>query len=458
MKNPFEAYKKIYRRFANLIIVALMTVPFCLLWDGKLNGLMDRQFLGKGNLLIIFSYVLFIFVFMQLWGGFKLGYQKLVNLVLSQILAVICINILTYIQVILMIGTIDYLWNIACWMILLMAVDTVCCLLASGFFINIYVKLFPAYKVLQINGDYENYLSQKIRDRDDKYQIAEEISVYEPWEKLLDKMARYDTILLNDIPSAYKNKILKYCFDNSIRVYFTPKISDIIVKGTEVINLFDSPLLLCKNIGLNFEQRLIKRIMDLVISGLGIILTSPIMLLTAVCIKCNDGGPVFYKQERCTLNGKVFTIYKFRSMIVDAEKDGKVRPATEDDDRITKVGKIIRKTRIDELPQLINILKGEMSFVGPRPERTEHIEKYCREIPEFSYRLKMKGGLTGYAQVYGRYNTTAYDKLKMDLLYIVNYSVIMDIQIIFETVKILFKKESTEGFTTQQVQELRENE
>lgn len=458
MKNPFEAYKKIYRRFANLIIVALMTVPFCLLWDGKLNGLMDRQFLGKGNLLIIFSYVLFIFVFMQLWGGFKLGYQKLVNLVLSQILAVICINILTYIQVILMIGTIDYLWNIACWMILLMAVDTVCCLLASGLFINIYVKLFPAYKVLQINGDYENYLSQKIRDRDDKYQIAEEISVYEPWEKLLDKMARYDTILLNDIPSAYKNKILKYCFDNSIRVYFTPKISDIIVKGTEVINLFDSPLLLCKNIGLNFEQRLIKRIMDLVISGLGIILTSPIMLLTAVCIKCNDGGPVFYKQERCTLNGKVFTIYKFRSMIVDAEKDGKVRPATEDDDRITKVGKIIRKTRIDELPQLINILKGEMSFVGPRPERTEHIEKYCREIPEFSYRLKMKGGLTGYAQVYGRYNTTAYDKLKMDLLYIVNYSVIMDIQIIFETVKILFKKESTEGFTTQQVQELRENE
>lgn len=458
MKNPFEAYKKIYRRFANFIIVVLMTIPFCLLWDGKLNGLMDRQFLGKGNLLIIFSYVLFIFVFMQLWGGFKLGYQKLVNLVLSQILAVICINILTYIQVILMIGTIDYLWNIACWMIFLMAIDSICCLLASGLFINVYVKLFPAYKVLQINGDYENYLSQKISDRDDKYQIAEEVSVYEPWEKLLDKMNRYDTILLNDIPSAYKNKILKYCFDNSIRVYFTPKISDIIVKGTEVINLFDSPLLLCKNIGLNFEQRLIKRIMDLVISGLGIILTSPIMLLTAVCIKCNDGGPVFYKQERCTLNGKVFTIYKFRSMIVDAEKDGKVRPATEDDDRITKVGKIIRKTRIDELPQLINILKGEMSFVGPRPERIEHIEKYCKEIPEFSYRLKMKGGLTGYAQVYGRYNTTAYDKLKMDLLYIVNYSIIMDIQIIFETVKILFKKESTEGFTAQQVQELRENE
>ncbi|MDE6925375.1 MAG: sugar transferase [Acetatifactor sp.] len=230
-------------------------------------------------------------------------------------------------------------------------------------------------------------------------------------------------------------------------------MSDIIVKGTEVVNLFDSPLLLCKNIGLNFEQRIMKRLMDVVISGLGLVITSPIMLITAISIKCNDGGPVFFKQDRCTLNGKVFSIYKFRSMIVDAEKDGKSRPALEDDDRITKVGKIIRKTRIDELPQLLNILKGEMSFVGPRPERIEHIEKYCKEIPEFSYRLKMKGGLTGYAQVYGRYNTAAYDKLKMDLLYIVNYSVLMDIQIIFETVKILFKKESTEGFSKQQIEQ-----
>ena len=239
--------------------------------------------------------------------------------------------------------------------------------------------------------------------------------------------------------------------------YFTPKISDIIVKGTEEINLFDSPLFLCKNIGLTIGQRVFKRIFDILLSLVGLIITSPFMLVAAICIKIYDGGPVFFKQERCTYGGKVFWIYKFRSMIVDAEKDGKSKPATDDDDRITPVGRFIRKTRIDELPQLLNIFKGDMSIVGPRPERIEHIEKYGKEIPEFTYRLKVKGGLTGYAQVYGKYNTTALDKLKMDLLYIVNYSILVDFQILFETVKIIFQKESTEGFTEEQKQKL-ENE
>lgn len=143
-------------------------------------------------------------------------------------------------------------------------------------------------------------------------------------------------------------------------------------------------------------------------------------------------------------------ILKFRSMIVDAEKDGRPHPVTEDDDRITKVGKVIRACRIDELPQLINILKGDMSIVGPRPERVEHVERYKAMIPEFAFREKMKGGLTGYAQVYGKYNTTALDKLKLDLMYITNYSLLLDVQIIFETVKILFQKESTEGFSEAQ--------
>ena len=133
-------------------------------------------------------------------------------------------------------------------------------------------------------------------------------------------------------------------------------------------------------------------------------------------------------------------------MIVDAERDGHSIPATDNDPRITPVGNIIRKTRIDELPQIFNILSGDMSIVGPRPERVEHVELYSREIPEFAYRMKVKGGLTGYAQVYGKYNTTAYDKLKLDLMYIQNYSLLMDIEIIFRTVQILFVKESTEGF------------
>ena len=170
------------------------------------------------------------------------------------------------------------------------------------------------------------------------------------------------------------------------------------------------------------------------------------MLIVAVAIKLYDGGPVLFKQERCTINGKIFKIHKFRSMIVDAEKEGKSIPATEHDPRITPVGNIIRKLRIDELPQMIDILQGNMSIVGPRPERVEHVEAYTEDIPEFKYRLKVKGGLTGYAQIYGKYNTTAYDKLKLDLMYIQNYSLRLDIRLIFMTVKIMFMKESTEGF------------
>lgn len=453
-----EVYKSVYRHCVNLVIIMVMTALFYILWHIKLNGLMDRKFLGKGNILIILLYMILICIFMQLWGGFRIGYQKLLNIVMSQSLAIITINILMYIQVVLMIGTIDDLLAIAWEMICLSFMQILCCTLLSLLFVNIYARIFPVHRMLQINGNYENYLKQKVHERDDKYQICEEISVHESRDVIMEKMSQYDAVLLNDIPSPDKNNILKYCFDHSIRVYFTPKISDIIVKGTETINLFDSPLLLCKNIGLNFEQRLIKRAIDIIVSFLGLLIFSPIMLLVGICIKCEDGGPVFYKQERCTLNGERFFIYKFRSMVVNAEENGKARPASDNDDRITKVGRIIRKTRVDEVPQFINILKGEMSLVGPRPERTEHIEKYCEDIPEFAYRFKMKGGLTGYAQVYGRYNTTAYDKLKMDLLYIVNYSVLLDIQIIFETIKVLFKKESVQGFSEQQIEEIQKPE
>ncbi|MFQ9801583.1 MAG: sugar transferase [Clostridia bacterium] len=195
----------------------------------------------------------------------------------------------------------------------------------------------------------------------------------------------------------------------------------------------------------------IKRFMDIVLSVVFLLVASPFMLLTAIAIKAYDRGPVFFKQKRCTLNKKVFEIYKFRSMIVDAEKDGIAMPAVDHDPRITPIGRFIRKTRLDELPQLFNVLKGDMSIVGPRPERVEHVEAYSREIPEFSYRLKVKGGLTGYAQIMGKYNTSAYDKLKLDLMYIENYSLLLDLKLLFMTVKVMFMKDSTEGFHKQNI-------
>ena len=170
------------------------------------------------------------------------------------------------------------------------------------------------------------------------------------------------------------------------------------------------------------------------------------MIIVAIAIKIEDGGPVFYKQKRVTINGRIFEILKFRSMIKDAEKDGESRPATDHDPRITKVGAVIRALRIDELPQILNILKGDMSIVGPRPERVEHMDQYGKDIPEFDFRLKVKGGLTGYAQIYGKYNTSPYDKLRLDMMYIENYSLMLDLKLVLTTLRILLKKESTEGF------------
>lgn len=189
---------------------------------------------------------------------------------------------------------------------------------------------------------------------------------------------------------------------------------------------------------------MMKRIMDILISGVGLLIASPIYLLIALAIKLDDGGPVLYKQERLTIGGKVFYIYKFRSMIVNAET-AVARLAGKKDDRITAVGKILRRYRLDELPQLLNILKGDMSFVGPRPERPVLAEQIAEEIPEFPYRLKVKAGLTGFAQVLGKYNTSPYDKLKMDLMYISRYSILLDLKIILMTPKMLFIKEKTEG-------------
>ena len=265
-------------------------------------------------------------------------------------------------------------------------------------------------------------------------------------EEIKGKINQYEGVVICDIPSHIRNLLLKYCYGKSVRTYTTPKISDILLRSAEKLHLFDTPLLLSRNVGLTFDQRFVKRLMDIVLSLAALIILSPIFIITAIAIKACDGGPVFFRQDRCTKDGRVFSIYKFRSMIVDAEKEGHSIPATDRDPRITPVGRIIRATRIDELPQILNILKGDMSIVGPRPERVEHVELYTKEIPEFLYRMKVKGGLTGYAQVYGKYNTTAYDKLKLDLMYIQNYSVMLDIEIILQTIKVLFMKESTEGF------------
>lgn len=273
---------------------------------------------------------------------------------------------------------------------------------------------------------------------------------------LFDTINAYDLVFLYELPLELRSEIMQYCIRAGKSFYLTPTVEDVVGRGYDVKHLTDKPLYAYNGYRRIRQTYFGKRALDIAVGLLMLVLASPFMLVTAVLIKLEDGGSVFFRQDRCTQGGRVFKIIKFRSMRMDAEKDGRPHPAVSGDPRITRVGRFIRKTRIDELPQIFNVLKGDMSIVGPRPERVEHVELYTAELPEFSYRMRVKAGLTGYAQVYGKYNTTAYDKLLLDLMYIEQQSLTLDVKLFFLTFKIIFIPESTEGFEKTKSQEIRE--
>ena len=449
--------KYTYRGACAIFFLLLETGMFYPVWrnfveDNNRTG----HLLGAGNqAMAVAIYMILCVIAGHGLRAFKVGVDRKANLIAAQVLTILTADVSEILISIAILGDFRLFPEFTRRYFFLGLAQAVVLSIAAAVSLNLYRKLFPPLQILEIRGENtQEKLSNKINTRADKYHVAKSVSYTLGKEAISAEMQKYDAVLLNDLPNTEKGHALKLCFDMNKRVYFTPKISDIIVKSSEELNLFDTPLFLCRNIGLKWSQLAVKRFLDLLLSAVALVLLSPLMLLTAVAIKADDGGPVFYRQERCTIGGRRFMILKFRSMIVDAEKDGKPHPAGEHDDRITRVGRFIRATRIDELPQLINILTGDMSIVGPRPERWEHVEKYTSDIPEFSYRMKVRGGLTGYAQVYGKYNTEPLDKLKLDLYYITNYSILLDVQIVFETVKILFQKESTEGFAEDTTNEM----
>lgn len=403
----------------------------------------------KGHILMIAIYGALLFFFSSVMGGFKIGYLKPMDVFLSNVFAIIIVNVVSYFQISLM-ETRLFKGNS-------MIVMGLCQIAFAGmwtFLGNIMYRLFfPPRKLLFVYGDHDvDDILSKFATRKDKYIIANKISIDTSEDILRKEMLskNYDGVVLWDIPAKLRNRNLKYLYANDKRVYMMPKISDVIIKGSDQLHLFDTPIFLTREYSLKVEQRLAKRLIDVVCALILAVLTSPIMLITAIIIKCYDGGPVLYCQTRCTIKGREFQIMKFRSMRTDAEKDGVARLASKNDSRITPIGKFIRAVRIDELPQLFNILKGDMSFIGPRPERPEIIKQYMEDMPEFAFRMKVKAGLAGYAQVYGKYNTTPYDKLKLDLSYIENYSVWLDIKLMLLTIKILFTPEATEGIGSNQ--------
>lgn len=450
------SFKRLIVLGFSLITIAFETIVYSYYWLTNFSIAIRPHlwFSGKGHYLAIAVYALLLLAFSTMYGGLNIGYLRTAEVVFSQVFATIIVNIITYGQDSLM-----YFWLMdPAPFIAMTLIQCVGVFIWSLCAQRIYRFIFAPRKMLLIHGDrpYED-LIRKFESRKDKYDICKCMHVNEGIEVICEEIEeRYDAIVLGDIDVTSRNTLYKFCYGKGIRVYILPKLSDVILSGAEEMHIFDTPILLTREYRLTIEQRFFKRLIDIVCSAILLLLASPIMLITAIVIKLYDGGPVIYRQIRCTKDMREFGIMKFRSMRVDAEKDGVARLATKNDDRITPIGKFIRKVRIDELPQLINILMGDMSFIGPRPERPEIISQYVELMPEFVFRTKVKAGLAGYAQVYGKYNTTPYDKLKLDLTYIENYSVWMDIKLMLLTLKILFWPDSTEGVEAQQVTAFRE--
>ena len=434
--KKYEQYKRIIK-FSFLEILIYWYV-----WIGYYNKIIEFPFWRRGNWLMVALYAALLIFFLRTYGGFKIGYLKRGNLIRSQVLSLFFVNAITYIQISLL----DKKFHSVKMILMMSIVQVIAVILWAYIFQWIYQKMFPPKRLLLIYGDRPAFhLMEKINSREDKYYLSGAIHISCGNDKIIETAKSYDAVIIGDIPAHERNLLMKEFFNRSVRTYTVPKISDILIRTSSDLDIFDSPLLLSRNEGLQIEQKLVKRLMDIVFAGIGLVITSPFFLIIALCIKATDQGPVFYKQKRLTKDGKVFDIYKFRTMIQNAEKHTGARLASAEDDRILPVGKMLRRIRLDELPQLWNILIGDMSLVGPRPERPELAEKIEETIPEFSYRLKVKAGLTGYAQVFGKYNTTSYDKLKLDLTYIQNYSVWLDLKLMLMTPKIMLMKESTEG-------------
>ncbi len=461
--RKLETYKRLILLLLSGVCLLLEAGIFYYFWkvnfSPSITQLTGVPYYFRADLLEVGIYGALLLFLSKMYGGARIGYLKNAEVVFSQAFALLATNVIIYAELSIMAKSLFILD-----MFLLMTVaQLIVAILWNNIAYWIYKSIFPPRKMLLIHGDrpIEGILN-KFADRKDKYDIVKCVHVSEGKERIQKEILSgcegnaYQAVVIWDISTEERSIWLKFCYAHSIRFYIMPKITDVIMLGAEELHLFDTPILLTREYSLTMEQRFAKRTVDIVCAAILLIIASPIMLITAIAIKLYDKGPVLYKQVRCTKDQREFYIMKFRSMRTDAEKDGVARLAKKNDDRITPIGKFIRKVRIDELPQLINILKGDMSFIGPRPERPEIIAQYLEVMPEFAYRMKVKAGLAGYAQVYGKYNTTPYDKLKLDLTYIENYSFWLDMQLMLLTLKILFWPDSTEGVESEQITALKQ--
>lgn len=387
----------------------------------------------------------------SVYGGYAVGRLKSKPIVTSLALATYVTDIVTHLQLCIMNvnenNNSHFVYESPHLLVLVMAIQGALIIFFTYFGNYVYFTINPPEKCCVITSSEQslNNIMPKIRRYKKQYNVVH--MIHYTSKNVFDIINDCDTVFLYDIPTTEKALLNEYCYARNKNIYYNFEMYDVVMLGARPAILDDKPLVSAVVRDLTFEQRFVKRAMDIVMSGMGLIVCGPLMLVCAALIKAEDGGSIFFRQLRATKGGELFNVYKFRTM---KEENAENRSVTSDDDRITKVGKYLRKFRIDELPQLINILKGEMSVVGPRPEMVENVDKYTAELPEFSYRLRVKGGLTGYAQIAGKYNTSPKDKLVLDLMYIEKYSLWLDFKLIMQTVTVFFRAgDSTKAFSKQ---------
>lgn len=429
-----------------LLEISLAVVPALLFFYTYVHHYPSATFFLRGNVLFFVVYFAILVLFMTIYGSFSVRKYRTRELVFAFGLSSFFTDTIAY----FLMCMIAKMLLPPKYVILTLLLQ---CLVETGIFILARIladRLEPPAPALLIvpEKDAEENVRSKFDRRRTRYSIDRVVSADMPWEELCEIMHSYTTVVLMPMEKELRRRIMDDCFWHGIAIMLKPDMQDIMVNCADTVIMSDVPL--CAVHTGNYDRGYLtaKRVLDIVASVCGLIICSPIFLAVAIAIKIQDGGPVFYRQKRLTLNGKPFYLTKFRSMVVNAESATGAVLAGKSDSRITKVGAFLRATRIDELPQLLNILNGDMTLVGPRPERPEFYQKYCAEYPEFAYRLRAKAGLTGYAQLYGKYNTTFADKALLDMYYIQKASFLWDLQLIFYTLKIIFVKESTEGVDT----------
>lgn len=401
-----------------------------------------------------FAVIMAILTFV--YGGYDIGDKKVRSVFSSILIATLFADVITYLQLQIMnvnpanLDANDHLilWGedlVLLGIIIVLQIGIIYTFVAMGY--HFFFKINPPQDCCIITSSQELaiHVAKKIASFRRKFKLCE--VVHYECDDIQDTIKKHDIIFLAGIPDTEEGQLQNICYGLNKTIYLLAELEDVVISTAHQNILDDTPFLYIHRVEPTLVQRFTKRASDIVISLLGLILTSPVMLIAALSILLSSNGPVFFKQSRATIHGKVFQIIKFRTMYVgEDEGAAKQVSASENDHRITPLGRVLRKYRIDELPQLYNVLRGDMSMVGPRPEMLENVEKYEQEVPEFKYRQQMKAGLTGLAQIDGKYNTTPKDKAILDLLYIENFSIAMDIKLILRTLTIFFRRDSTEGF------------